>query len=46
MESFEDFVAVFAVVVGGSSIRVLVVSPFPCGKLTLSLSYEVAILVE
>ena len=46
MESFEDFVAVFAVVVGGSSIRVLVVSPFPCGKLTLSSPFELVILVE
>ena len=46
MESFEDRVAVCAVGVGGSSFGVRVFSPFPRGKLTLSSSYELVILVE
>ena len=46
MGSFEDCVAVCAVIVGGTSFGVLVILPFPRGKLTLSSSYELAILVE
>ena len=46
MELFEDRVAVCAVFVGGSIFGVMVISPLPRGKLTLSSSYELAILVE